>query len=206
MTGPGWADRPRGPLGDLETRIRLALEQEGRIPLELLTGVDVSLQGPSLDLPGFSKTRGRRFQATHTTTAAGRFAIICPTVATIQSNGIILTGLLLNVRVALSEVWWRAMDPATTAAIWPGLLTTVNVFSVDARGVSTGGEIPAATGVAAPGGVARPADANGRMTFPNNQTPLYFPMEVFLPPGNGFELAAVALTTELDVTFFGRVF
>jgi len=66
VTGPSpgqLGTLPRGPLGDTETRLRNALEQEGPLPLSLDYRIlPVVLVGDATG-PGMGERRGRRFMA-----------------------------------------------------------------------------------------------------------------------------------------------
>jgi hypothetical protein len=189
----------RSYLGEAPSRLQNALDLDGEVKLELETAITPTVLLADCTLPGYSQKAGRRFMASTVTGPISRFLL----KALPLSDGLIVEGMMVSVRVITSRLWARVVDPTTALALVPSI--TPNLFSSDRRVTLVGGELPGVLGETGVGGTAAPASLQLSMTMIPNLAPVYVPLNVFLMPGGAFDVALVAATAELDITLFGRV-
>lgn len=191
--------------GEAATQLSRGLDVDGILRLDLDRSIQPVFLIEDATLPGFRNRKGRRFAVGPQTTNVGRVGLLVHPTAASELTGVIVEQVLISTRVAASRVWGRCLTEAQVTPIW-GVPATRNVNSCDNK-QSASGEFPIMIAVIAVGGVAAPADLQWAVNLNGVAAPYVavLPVNVFLAPGQGIEFAAVAATTEIDVSYSGRV-
>jgi len=192
---------PRGPVGDVETRIRNQLEQEGPLP----TSIDYAVQ-PTMAVadgmsPGNSKTRNRGFVFSGVGIASGQ----CHGIRAIPTErfGVIIDAVYLSINGSASA---GNADIVQLALFDPG--------NAGAPVVPVGGAVPwidAPDGSLAPCWIASAAAATGNIfqtvNLPNLGPPAKIDLKMYLSPGSIFVLRfAAAGLGSFTFSVHGRTF
>lgn len=198
-----WVDPgilPRGPVGDVETRIRKQLEQEGPLPTTINYGVTPTMAVADGLTAGNSLTRNRAWVWSEAAIASGQWRQFQAVPGTL---GLLIDLVLLSIN---GSVVAGNGDIIQFGIYAPG--------SAAAPGVPVAGAVPwidTPDGSLAPVWTLSGAGAIGQVfqtvNIPNLGLPAQIPLRIYLPPLASFAIRhAAAGVGTFTSTVYGRTF